>query len=67
MTEEGSRVVAGFFRLTESDQRLASEIIAAYMDASTKERREQLVKGFAHHTRIDTGPIASGRCPCCGR
>jgi hypothetical protein len=61
MTDAGHKVLAGFVRLSGSDQNGVVEAMNRFL-AATPEERERLRK---EHVEAVMGPVGSD-CPCCG-
>ncbi len=66
MTNQGRKVVAGFYRLSISDREEVLTAIHRYWRANIDEKR-QLRHRMEEVLAIDLGPLDSDRCPCCGK
>lgn len=66
MSRETNRVIAGFMRLSSSDQSIVVQEIAAYVKKDYFGKRE-FQTGFEKSAGIDLGPLNPGGCPCCGK
>ncbi len=62
MTDAGCKVLAGFVRLSDSDQTAVVEAMNRFV-AATPPERVNLRQEFG---KAVMGPVDSG-CPCCGR
>ena len=66
MSRETDRVIAGFMRLSSSDQNIVVQQINEYLEKDHSGKRE-LQESFERRAGLDLGPLNQGRCPCCGR
>ncbi|BBO18682.1 conserved hypothetical protein [Candidatus Brocadia pituitae] len=66
MSKASDRVIAGFMRLTESEQKEIITEITNYMRESFV-RKQSLRENFEKQAGIVLGPTNPGGCPCCGR
>jgi hypothetical protein len=61
MTDSGRKVLAGFVRLSDSDQTGVIEAINRFVAATPSERADLRQE----HEKAVMGPVGSS-CPCCG-
>ncbi len=67
MSEDAEIVLAGFVKLSDSDQREVAEAIARYRQSDrTAQRSIGEIWEKRGRDRVLMGPV-SGGCPCCGR
>lgn len=66
MSRDTNRVIAGFMRLSSSDQSIVVQEIKAYLEKDYYDKRK-LQTGFEKSAGIDLGPLNPGGCPCCGK
>jgi hypothetical protein len=66
MSRETDRVIAGFMRLSSSDQTMIIQQISEYLKKDAYGKKT-LTESFEKRAGLDLGPINQGGCPCCGR
>jgi hypothetical protein len=65
VSKKSDLVVAGFIRLSESEQKEVANKIREYLESSIvkkSEMSESIIRGA-----FVLGPLGGGGCPCCGR
>jgi hypothetical protein len=62
MTDAGHKVLAGFVRVSDTDQSEIIEAMNRFLAANPSERQDLRRE---YETSV-MGPVGSG-CPCCGR
>lgn len=62
MTDSARKVLAGYVRLSGSDQHEVTEAMNRFLAGTPQERRRLQ----AEYERAVMGPVGSD-CPCCGR
>ena len=65
MTDDAKKVLAGFARLSSSDQQQVIDEINRFLKAPSY-RQKELSEQFSRSAGVIMGPVGSG-CPCCGR
>ena len=66
MTNQGKKVVAGFYRLRDIDRDEVFEEIQKFWMADYTEK-EHLRENLEERAAVVLGPLDPHRCPCCGR
>jgi len=66
MSKDSDRVIAGFMRLSQTDQDTVIRELNDYLKKDYLAKRS-IKESFEKRAGLDLGPLHQGGCPCCGR